>query len=47
VRFLTQRILGAGPDPVAAADAWTRIEAFFGEHLASDRPLADDTAARP
>ena len=34
VRFLTQRILGAGPDPEAAADAWTRIEAFFGDHLA-------------
>ncbi|TFB87445.1 dienelactone hydrolase family protein [Cryobacterium algoricola] len=34
VRFLTQRILGAGPDPEAAADAWTRIESFFGEHLA-------------
>jgi carboxymethylenebutenolidase len=35
VRFLTSRILGAGPDPVAAADAWQRIEAFFGEHLAT------------
>jgi carboxymethylenebutenolidase len=37
VRLLTSRILGAGPDPVAAADAWTRIEAFFGEHLATPR----------
>jgi carboxymethylenebutenolidase len=35
VRFLTKRILGAGPDPEAAADAWTRIESFFAEHLAS------------
>jgi len=35
VRFLTSRIMGAGPDPVAAADAWVRIEEFFGEHLAA------------
>ena len=34
LRPALKRILGAGPDPVAAADAWTRIEAFFGEHLA-------------
>ncbi|MCU1416510.1 MAG: Carboxymethylenebutenolidase [Schumannella sp.] len=33
VRLLTKRILGAGPEPVAAADAWRRIESFFGEHL--------------
>ena len=33
MRFLTKRILGAGPNPEAAADAWTRIEAFFAEHL--------------
>ncbi len=33
VRFMLRRILGAGPDPVAAADAWRRIDAFFGEHL--------------
>jgi carboxymethylenebutenolidase len=33
VRLLTKRILGAGPEPVAAADAWRRIETFFGEHL--------------
>jgi carboxymethylenebutenolidase len=33
VRLLTKRILGAGPNPDAAADAWARIEAFFGEHL--------------
>lgn len=28
-----QRIAHLGPDPDAAADAWRRIEAFFGEHL--------------
>jgi carboxymethylenebutenolidase len=27
------RIAGMGPDPDAAADAWSRIDAFFGEHL--------------
>ena len=31
LRPVFKRILGA--DPVAAADAWTRIEAFYGEHL--------------
>ncbi|MEF2976008.1 dienelactone hydrolase family protein [Subtercola sp. YIM 133946] len=34
IRPLTAVILGAGPNPEAAADAWQRIEAFFGEHLA-------------
>lgn len=34
LRPITRRILGAGPDPVAAADAWQRIERFFGEQLA-------------
>ncbi|SDS20356.1 carboxymethylenebutenolidase [Friedmanniella luteola] len=29
-----------GPDPVAAQDAWRRIEAFFGTHLAADEPAA-------
>jgi carboxymethylenebutenolidase len=39
LRPVLARILGAGagPDPVAAADAWTRIEAFFGEHLGASR----------
>ena len=37
VRLLTKRVLGAGPNPEAAADAWQRIEAFFGEHLAAGR----------
>ncbi|MFI7585615.1 dienelactone hydrolase family protein [Spongisporangium articulatum] len=27
------RIMGIGPRPEQAADAWRRIEAFFGEHL--------------
>ncbi len=27
------RLGHVGPDPVAAADAWRRIEAFFGTHL--------------
>jgi carboxymethylenebutenolidase len=27
------RVLGAGPEPVAAADAWRRIEAFFARYL--------------
>ena len=32
------RLSHVGPDPVAAADAWRRIEAFFGEHLRADVP---------
>ena len=32
-RALMKRILGLGPEPEAAADAWGRIDAFFGEHL--------------
>jgi carboxymethylenebutenolidase len=27
------RVAGVGPDPAAAADAWRRIDQFFGEHL--------------
>lgn len=27
------RVAGVGPDPQASADAWPRIEAFFGQHL--------------
>ena len=30
------RISGAKPNPDAASDAWNRIEAFFGEHLAAN-----------
>ncbi|UFS58054.1 dienelactone hydrolase family protein [Subtercola endophyticus] len=33
MRPLTAVILGAGPNPEAAADAWQRIDAFFAEHL--------------
>lgn len=33
LRPVLQRVLGAGPEPEAAADAWARIEAFFAEHL--------------
>ena len=29
------RVMNFGPEPVAAADAWKRIDAFFGEHLAA------------
>lgn len=28
------RVLDFGPNPKAASDAWIRIDAFFGEHLA-------------
>jgi carboxymethylenebutenolidase len=27
------KVTGVGPDPVAAADAWQRIEGFFARHL--------------
>ena len=33
VRLLTRRVMGAGPEPASAADAWRRIDAFFGKHL--------------
>lgn len=33
LRFIMGRFMGAGPDPVAAADAWQRIDGFFAEHL--------------
>jgi carboxymethylenebutenolidase len=36
LRPLLRRVLKVGPDPVAAADAWARIEAFFAEHLTGD-----------
>ncbi|MCC6854574.1 MAG: dienelactone hydrolase family protein, partial [Microbacteriaceae bacterium] len=32
------KISGIAPDPVAAVDAWKRIDAFFGEHLVPARP---------
>ena len=30
------RFAHVGPDPVAAADAWQRIEAFFAAHLGGE-----------
>jgi carboxymethylenebutenolidase len=33
---LLRRVLKFQPDPVAAADAWARIEAFFAAHLTGD-----------
>lgn len=39
------RVMGMGPHPQAAADAWERIEAFFAEHLSRDRPAAADGSA--
>ncbi|WP_176819137.1 dienelactone hydrolase family protein [Quadrisphaera sp. DSM 44207] len=41
LRPVMRRVLGVGPDPVAAADAWRRIEAFFAEHL-RDEPAGPD-----
>ena len=35
LRFLMKRILGAGPNPEAATDAWQRIDLFFAAHLVS------------
>jgi len=37
-RFVARHLQGfthAGPEPAAAADAWSRIESFFAEHLRS------------
>lgn len=31
--FILGKVMGAKPNPVDAADAWSRIEKFFGEHL--------------
>jgi carboxymethylenebutenolidase len=41
LRPLLRQVLKFQPDPVAAADAWTRIEAFFAEHL------SDEATRRP
>ena len=32
------RVSGIGPEPVAAADAWARIEAFLARHLRAASP---------
>lgn len=37
------KIAGMGPDPVAASDAWRRIEGFFQECLAGDYPTSPDS----
>jgi carboxymethylenebutenolidase len=34
LRPVMRAMIGAEPEPESAADAWRRIEAFFGEHLA-------------
>jgi len=39
LRPVLRRFVGAGPDPVAAVDAWRRIERFFGAHLGGDDGL--------
>lgn len=41
VRFLVKRIIGAGPNPEAATDAWRRIDAFFAEHLAPESKASE------
>jgi carboxymethylenebutenolidase len=38
VLHAVQRIAKLGPEPLAAADAWQRIETFFAEHLGADEP---------
>ena len=43
LRPVVQRVIGAGPEPEAAADAWARIEAFFGEHLGGGADRAPRT----
>jgi carboxymethylenebutenolidase len=34
------RVMGMGPHPESAADAWARVEAFFDEHLRAAAPGA-------
>jgi carboxymethylenebutenolidase len=34
ITHTVQRVTRFGPEPLAAADAWLRIERFFAEHLA-------------
>lgn len=36
MRFTVGKFLGVGPNPQAARDAWSRIDAFFAEHLHSN-----------
>ncbi|WP_367135602.1 MULTISPECIES: dienelactone hydrolase family protein [Streptomyces] len=37
LRPVMRAVMGIGPEPAAAADAWQRIEAFFGKHLTADQ----------
>lgn len=41
------RVMGVGPEPVAAADAWARIERFFAVHLAAPAGDHDTQPADP
>lgn len=45
LRPLLRRVLKFQPDPVAAADAWARIEAFFAAHLTGDAASSSEGAA--
>ncbi|WP_020554362.1 dienelactone hydrolase family protein [Embleya scabrispora] len=50
LRPVLRTILGIGPEPAAAADAWQRIETFFARHLTADAPTeseADATTQAP
>ncbi len=38
--LLLEQVLHAGPDPVAAADAWARIDGFFRLHLGTGASAA-------
>lgn len=44
LRPLLRRVANIGPDPVAAADAWARIDAFFAEHLGAPSTPGASTA---
>lgn len=43
LRPLMSRVMGVGPEPASAADAWRRIDAWFEEHLGSPRNGTDLT----
>ncbi|MFF7247103.1 dienelactone hydrolase family protein [Embleya sp. NPDC008237] len=46
LRPVLRTVLGIGPEPVAAADAWQRIDTFFARHLATDPTPDTATEAR-
>jgi carboxymethylenebutenolidase len=33
LRPISKTVMGVGPEPASAADAWARVEAFFAQHL--------------